>query len=63
MLCSGPVTAGAISLRYYDELHASPGVLSTRTYAEFADSLGPRRGHLSRLFAAFGLAEPEAGPG
>lgn len=51
--------AGRISLRYYDELHPAPGELSGRTYAEFAASLGERREHLTRLFAAFGLAEPE----
>jgi adenylate cyclase len=51
--------AGRISLRYYDELHPAPGQLSGRTYAEFGASLGERREHLTRLFAAFGLAEPE----
>ncbi|HEX6867426.1 MAG TPA: hypothetical protein VF119_01410, partial [Candidatus Limnocylindrales bacterium] len=56
----GANRAGAISLTYYDELHAPPGALSGRSYVEFTDSLGPRRGHLSRLFGAFGLAEPEA---
>jgi adenylate cyclase len=50
---------GAISLRYYDELHPPPEELSGRTYASFAASLGERRSHLTRLFAAFGLAEPE----
>ena len=52
--------AGAISLRYYDELHAPPGPLSDRSYAEFAESLGPGRHVVTRLFAAFGLAEPDA---
>lgn len=57
----GASEAGAISLRYYDELHAPPGPISDRSYGDFADSLegGPSR--LSRLFAAFGLAEPESG--
>lgn len=57
----GASRAGAISLRYYDELHAPPGPLSDRSYAQFATSLGPARLHLSQLFAAFGLAEPESG--
>jgi adenylate cyclase len=53
--------AGAISLRYYDELHPPPEELSGRTYGAFAASLGPGAAHLTRLFAAFGLAEPEPG--
>ena len=53
--------AGAVSLRYYDELHARPGPLSPRTYAEFAATLGADGEHLPRLFAAFGLAEPDPG--
>jgi len=53
--------AGTISLRYYDELHPPPGVLSGRTYEAFAASLGDRGAHLTRLFAAFGLAEPAPG--
>ena len=53
--------AGTISLRYYDELHPPPGKLSGRTYEAFAASLGGGRTHLTRLFAAFGLAEPELG--
>jgi class 3 adenylate cyclase len=52
--------AGTISLRYYDRLHPPPAALSGRTYAEFARSLGHRQGLLTRAFAAFGLAEPEA---
>ena len=52
--------AGAISLSYYDELHAPPGRLSDRSYADFAESLGPGRDFVPRLFAAFGLAEPDA---
>ena len=51
--------AGRISLRYYDQLHPPPGPLSGRSYEEFARSVGPMRAHLSQLFAAFGLAEPE----
>jgi adenylate cyclase len=51
--------AGRISLAYYDELHPPPDRLSGRTFEVFAASLGKRREHLSRLFAAFGLAEPE----
>ncbi|HLO36316.1 MAG TPA: hypothetical protein VK194_09550, partial [Candidatus Deferrimicrobium sp.] len=52
---------GTISLRYYDELHAPPGLLSDRSYAEFTASLVEGREFVSRLFAAFGLAEPEPG--
>ena len=52
---------GVISLRYYDELHPPPGELSGRTYEAFAASLSDRGAHLTRLFAAFGLAEPEPG--
>ncbi len=55
----GASRAGAISLRYYDELHAPPGALSDRSYADFGASLGPGRPYLAQLFAAFGLAEPE----
>jgi adenylate cyclase len=51
--------AGRISLAYYDELHPPPEKLSGRTFEAFAASLGGQREHLSRLFAAFGLAEPE----
>jgi adenylate cyclase len=51
--------AGRISLAYYDELHPPPEKLSGRTFEVFASSLGEQRKHLSRLFAAFGLAEPE----
>src|SRR3954469_6007092 len=52
--------AGAISLTYYDELHPPPGRLSDRSYAEFVASLGPGPESVRRLFAAFGLAEPDA---
>jgi adenylate cyclase len=52
--------AGMISLRYYDQLHPAPGALSGRSYGEFRASLGRAGAHLSQLFAAFGLAEPEA---
>ena len=54
--------AGTISLRYYDQLHPPPGDLSNRTYGTFAASLGDSGSELlSRLFGAFGLAEPTAG--
>ncbi|MFL5677358.1 MAG: hypothetical protein ACJ77X_06970 [Chloroflexota bacterium] len=52
--------AGAISLTYYDELHPPPARLSDRSYAEFLASLGLGRESVRRLFAAFGLAEPDA---
>ena len=52
--------AGRISLRYYDELHPAPSSLSGRTYADFAASLGDGRRYLAPLFAAFGIAEPDA---
>ena len=52
--------AGQISLRYYDELHVPPAALTGRAYGEFAASLGDRRTHLQQLFAAFGIAEPDA---
>lgn len=51
--------AGRISLRYYGELHPAPRPVSNRTYAEFAASIESGREHLTRLFGAFGLAEPE----
>ena len=53
--------AGQISLRYYDQLHAPPGPLADRPYGAFKVSLGERAAHVPRLFAAFGLAEPEPG--
>ncbi len=52
--------AGAISLHYYDQLHPAPGPLSDRSYLAFKASLGHGAAHVTRLFAAFGLAEPEA---
>ncbi|HEX5012878.1 MAG TPA: hypothetical protein VFV72_01875 [Candidatus Limnocylindrales bacterium] len=52
--------AGRISLRYYDQLHAPPALLSGRTYQQFVAILGERATHLPALFAAFGLAEPAA---
>jgi adenylate cyclase len=52
--------AGTISLRYYDQLHPPPADISRRTFATFAASLGARAEHLTRLFGAFGIAEPEA---
>jgi adenylate cyclase len=51
--------AGAISLRYYDQLHATPGPLSGRSYKEFGASIGQESAYLARLYAAFGLAEPD----
>ena len=53
--------AGAISLRYYDRLHPAPVPLSDRSYGAFKASLGDQNTLLTRLFAAFGLAEPEPG--
>ena len=52
---------GAISLQYYDQLHPTPGPLSGNSYAEFRASADPGGVHLPQLFAAIGLAEPEAG--
>ena len=52
--------AGKISLRYYDELHPAPPPLSGRSYGAFAASLDDASRHLPRLFAAFGIAEPDA---
>jgi adenylate cyclase len=52
-------SAGRISLRYYDQLHPPPGPLSGRSYAEFAGATGHDREDFTRLFAAFGLAEPD----
>ena len=52
--------AGQISLRYYDELHQPPTALTGRTYGEFAASLAERQPLLAQLFAAFGIAEPDA---
>jgi adenylate cyclase len=51
---------GAISLRYYDQLHPPPGPLSGHAYAEFVASAAPGSAQLPQLFAALGLAEPEA---
>jgi adenylate cyclase len=51
--------AGRISLRYYDELHVPAPGMTGRLYGDFAASLGERRGQLSQLFAAFGIAEPD----
>ncbi len=52
--------AGLISLRYYDQLHPRPGRLSGRSYAEFRASEATGAAPLSQLFAALGLAEPDA---
>ena len=51
---------GTISLRYYDQLHPPPGPLSGHSYAEFRASAGPMGIHLPSLFAALGVAEPDA---
>ena len=51
--------AGAISFRYYDLLHPSPGRRSERTYAELRASFGDDAPLLGQLFGAFGLAEPD----
>jgi len=47
-----------ISFAYYDQLHAAPGPLSSRTYGELRVSLGERGPLLSQLVTALGLAEP-----
>ena len=52
--------SGTISLRYYDQLHPTPGPLSGHSYAEFRASAGPAGVHLPPLFAALGVAEPDA---
>ena len=52
--------AGTISLQYYDQLHPAPGPLSGRSYAELTASASPGTFRLPQLFAALGLAEPEA---
>ena len=52
--------SGTISLRYYDQLHPTPGPLSGHSYAEFRASAGPAGVHLTPLFAALGVAEPDA---
>ena len=49
-----------ISFAYYDQLHAAPGRLSTRTYGELMVDLGDRATLLAQLVTALGLAEPEA---
>lgn len=52
---------GTLSLAYYDRLHPAPGPLSSRTYGMLKRDLGERAALLGRLYAAFGLAEPESG--
>jgi adenylate cyclase len=52
--------AGLISVAYYDELHAPPGRPSGRDYGAFRESLGTVGELLPTLFAAFGVAEPDA---
>jgi len=51
---------GTISLRYYDQLHPLPGPLSGHSYTEFRASAGPAGANLAPLFAALGVAEPDA---
>ncbi len=51
--------AGLISVEYYDDLHASAGRPSPRTYEAFRTALGPRAALLSSMFRAFGIAEPD----
>jgi len=51
--------AGHVSFAFYDELHPPPGPVSDHSYGEFTTSLGRAAGLLPRLFAAFGIAEPE----
>lgn len=51
--------AGHVSLENYDELHPPPTPLSPLAYGELAASLGAKADLLSRLYAAFGLAEPD----
>lgn len=50
-----------ISFAYYDQLHAPPGPLSSRTYGALKMELGDRAALLSQLVTALGLAEPEDG--
>lgn len=51
---------GRISFAYYAELHHPSGEPSGRPYGAFRDALGPSAAHLPALFAAFGLAQPDA---
>jgi class 3 adenylate cyclase len=51
---------GKVNFAFYDQLHPPPGPASSRAYAAFRDSLGQRGGLLSRVFAALGIAEPDA---
>lgn len=46
------------SFDYIDRFYMEPVGRSTRTYAEFRASLGPRATGLGAIYAAFGLAEP-----
>jgi adenylate cyclase len=48
-----------ISFAYYDQLHAPPGPLSSRTYGELKAELGERASLLAQLVTALGLAEPD----
>ena len=49
--------AGVISVDYYDQLHAAPGVRPTRTIEAFKSRPGPPGHRLPAIFAAFGIAE------
>jgi class 3 adenylate cyclase len=46
------------TLDFIGRYFLDPGPLSTRTYGEFAASLGPQAGLLPAVYAAFGLPEP-----
>ncbi len=48
-----------ISFAYYDQLHAPPGPLSSRTYGELKAELGQGASLLAQLVTALGLAEPD----
>jgi adenylate cyclase len=50
-----------ISFAYYDQLHAPPGPLSTRTYGELKAHLGDQAQLMGQLVTALGLAEPDEG--
>jgi class 3 adenylate cyclase len=52
--------AGLISVEHYGELHPTPGPASGRTYDAYKKALGGSGEALPSVFAAFGLAEPEA---
>ena len=54
------VERNVMSFAYYDQLHASPGPLSPRTYGALQVDLGERAALLTQLITALGLAEPDA---